>query len=117
MRRFLGGLVAAVAVGVVSYVALRWIGVPIKWSHIGVYLSLLAPKNVIPCKIHPDDIEGVDLRCENYCGPAALYKGSRANQAAINGQLWYFCCPNGYTPTAVKDSVTGVTTGMICIKN
>ena len=117
MRRFLGGLVAAVAVGVVSYVALRLIGGAVKWSDIRVYLSRLTgnfippPKNISPCKIHPDDIEGADLRCENHCGPTALYKGSVANQANINGQLWYFCCPKGYTPTAVKPDE------MTCIKD
>jgi hypothetical protein len=124
MRRFLFGLVVAVAVGTVSYVGLRLIGGAIKWSDIRVYLSRLTgnfippPKNVIPCKIDPDDIEGVDLRCETYCGPNALYKGSTANQAFINGKTWYFCCPKGYTPTGVNpDPATGLKREVRCIKN
>ena len=69
-----------------------------------------------PCIIDPNDINEGNLNCDQYCADPS-FKGAVANQAFINGETRYYCCPNGYTPEAVRNPITRETSHIICRKS
>jgi hypothetical protein len=66
-----------------------------------------------PCVIDPNDIIPGNLNCDEYCTESS-FKGARAEQGTIDRELWYYCCPKGYTVTPVKNPITGDTSHMVC---